>query len=626
MPQSGKSRFVDVVFPRNINRLTYILPDELVDQCRAGTAVESPIRGRNTYGIVIGISLKPPRIGKNKKLSRVTRISPDFGFSASLLALCEWISEYYICSEGLALKSLLFTDILGLPGPKKPVPEIKIGPPNEPLPDMGVISRRIKEALFRTGFQPFLFHSKSMLSDISLVMDIVRNARNIIILVPERYDLSYFLPYLKSEADGRFCVLHGSMSKSAKADAYAGIFSGKYDIVIGTMQTVFAPMPNPSLIIVLKEHSEFYKHEETPMYNVRDVAVKRGSLENIPVLLTSLVPSFESYYNSLKGKYSLIEDTSTERPEIRIINAAGSGDIVTSPLKKRITAALGERKDVLLVLNRKGHSVLKCGDCDHIEICPNCDVPYVFHSEKILRCHYCNNTIPPYEVCPKCKGVSMKFIGAGTEKIYKILEKEFDAVVTLIDAEHPDSAFTQNDRGKIIIGTELALRRIKPFYRFGLTAVLNADISLHKPDFRVYEKLFQDFVYLSQLSDTHGDMYIQTFNWKNPFFAFVKRYDYKGFFKNEIPKRRDFRYPPFFKIALLSIKKSALKTDTIAINEKDIELLGPIVKGRGKKERIEFLLKYTANIPVQKHVRNITGSIARTKKDLKIDIDPLVFS
>jgi primosomal protein N' (replication factor Y) len=624
---SNTHTFIDVVFPQNINRLTYILPDSLKGQCRTGSIVEAPIRGKVQYGMVVRTYSDRPEIGRRKKLIEIKNTVSNFNFNRSLVDLLKWVSDYYMSTEGLALKNLLFSDAFYIPRRRAAIKLQTVESPHMSLPDKKHLFKKIDNCIKEESFQTILFHSMSLASECALIMNIVDSFNNIIILVPERHDISYFVPFLEGHANGRYCTLHGGMSKSAKSEAFRGINSGKYNIVIGTMQTVFSPMSKPSIIIVFKEHSVFYKHEETPAYNVRDVAIKRGSLENIPVLLTSLAPSFESYFNHIKGKYLLIEDETPEnRPDIKVMNAAGSNTILTSPLIKRMKEAIQNNNDVLLILNRKGHSILQCNECGHIDVCVHCEVPMVLHSEKVLRCHYCSHEIEAPDMCAKCKSVDLVSIGSGTEKVYNLLKDEFNSCVQLIDREHVSENTIYKDESKIIIGTDLAFRKINPFSKFGLTAILNADISTHKPDFRIYEKLFNDIIYLSQYNEDNSDMIIQTYDWRNQYFSFVKKYDYKGFFNSEIKKREMFNYPPYSKIASLSVKKSSFNNSYSDIKDKNIEFLGPLYKKIGKKERMEFLIKYKSNIAVQGYILKLLNGIVKDKRDLKIDIDPLVFT
>jgi len=618
------SLYADVLFPQNINNLTYGIPARFMDEICEGMLVKAPLRGKEQPGFVGRIHSDLPHSVRQDKLKEIASIEPLFVYPRKLFSLLEWVSDYYMSSEGLALKSLLFTQILqSLKRPRKIKPvdvpscQMNIGSYKGLMDD---ISRAISQKTFRT----FLFHSHSTDHDISLVMNIIRTFRNILVLVPEYQDIQRFLPFFHQEANGRYCLLHGSMSKTGIHDSYRGILSKQYDIVIGTMQTVFAPMQNPSIIIVLKEHSSFYKHEETPAYNVRDVAVKRASIEKIPVLLTSMAPSLESYFNYRKKKYTLLPDpVPAEYPRIRIINASGSPSILTSPLKKGIRQALEKKGKVLLILNRKGHSILKCGDCGSMEMCPKCNVPFVYHTERVLKCHYCGARKSVHDLCHECGGSFLKFATSGTEKVYEELENEFGSVVSMIDSEHiPDSNSVSSD---IILGTELVFREIAHLPEFDLTVIMNSDIHLQRPDFRAYEKFFQQVVSLTEFNKKNSELLIQTFDWKNPFFETVRQLDYSLLFESELNKRKIFHYPPWYRIASLSLKQSDFRSKEPLKERIECEILGPLRKTTGTGG-IEFLIKCRTDRRIQKCVRDASKEIAVDDKKLKIDIDPLVFS
>jgi primosomal protein N' len=121
-------------------------------------------------------------------------------------------------------------------------------------------------------------------------------------------------------------------------------------------------------------------------------------------------------------------------------------------------------------------------------------------------------------------------------------------------------------------------------------------------------------------------MIIQTYDWRNRFFSFIKKVDYPGFFRAEIKKREMFNYPPYTRIASLSIKRSSFNDTYRDVKDNNIELLGPLYKKTGGKERIEFLIKYRSPIAVQNYIQTLLDLIAKDRKDLNIDIDPLVFT
>ena len=82
--------------------------------------------------------------------------------------------------------------------------------------------------------------------------------------------------------------------------------SGDSRIMIGPRSVVFAPLPDPGLIVVDEEHDSAYKSEEGIRYNARDLAVALGRFANCPVVLGSATPSAESYVNTRRGRYRML--------------------------------------------------------------------------------------------------------------------------------------------------------------------------------------------------------------------------------------------------------------------------------------------------------------------------------
>src|SRR5262249_14163582 len=97
---------------------------------------------------------------------------------------------------------------------------------------------------------------------------------------------------------GDVAVLHSGLSAAERHRQWALAASGKAAVVVGARSAVFAPMERLGLIIVDEEHATDYKQDQLPRYNARDVAIKRGQIEGVPVLLGSATPSLESWANA----------------------------------------------------------------------------------------------------------------------------------------------------------------------------------------------------------------------------------------------------------------------------------------------------------------------------------------
>ena len=65
----------------------------------------------------------------------------------------------------------------------------------------------------------------------------------------------------------------------------------------------FCRTPILGLIVVDEEHDQAYKQEDGVHYHARDMAVVRGHIAQIPVVLASATPSLETEVNARRGRY-----------------------------------------------------------------------------------------------------------------------------------------------------------------------------------------------------------------------------------------------------------------------------------------------------------------------------------
>ena len=130
------------------------------------------------------------------------------------------------------------------------------------------------------------------------ILQIVERGRQAIVLVPE----IALTPQTVRRFTARFArvaILHSGLSATARHRFWQQISQGQADVVVGARSAVFAPVPNLGMIVVDEEHESSYKQDLAPRYHARDVAIKRGQLENIAVLLGSATPSLETWNRTI---------------------------------------------------------------------------------------------------------------------------------------------------------------------------------------------------------------------------------------------------------------------------------------------------------------------------------------
>jgi primosomal protein N' (replication factor Y) len=348
-------------------------------------------------------------------------------------------------------------------------------------------------------------------------------------------------------------------------------------LILGARSAIFLPFSDLGLIIVDEEHEPSYKQQDpAPRYHARSAAIMMAHWYRAKVLLGTATPSIESYHNALSGKYGLVEMKERfqglQLPQITMIDLQRQyhrkemyGHFA-DPLVDKIREELSKGKQVILFQNRRGYApVLQCTKCGEAPKCPNCDVTMTYHkATNSLVCHYCGHSTRIPVTCPKC-GEEMRTQGFGTERLEEEIQGLFpEARVARMDLDSTrkkDAYQTIIDRFArhevdILIGTQMVTKGLH-FNDVSLVAVLQADSLLNTPDFRSYEQAFQMLEQVSGRAGrtgSQGEVMIQTFNPKNPVFEFLKTHDYEGLYQQQIAERELFKYPPYQRLIMLTLR------------------------------------------------------------------------
>lgn len=402
---------------------------------------------------------------------------------------------------------------------------------------------------------------------LKLIDEALKNKKDVIVLVPEISLTPQALSIFHSRYGDKVAVLHSGLSLGERNDEYKRADRGEAKIVIGTRSAVFAPLHNLGLIIMDEEQENTYKSERTPKYNAKDVAAFRCKYNKALFLMISATPSIEVYSNALKGKYVLCELNSRFGgaclPEVITVDMKqemknGNKSPISSKLKELICETLDNKKQVILLINRRGYNTfIACNDCGHVITCPNCSISLTYHStNNRLTCHYCGYTKKLDNVCPECGGDNIRYSGYGTQRIEDELSYLFpDAKILRMDADTTSTKFSHeklfnafaNHEYDIMIGTQMVAKGLD-FDDVTLVGVVNADNSLYDENYNSSERTFDlitQVVGRSGRRDNSGKAVIQTINPYNQTLECAADQDYKTFYNNEIELRKLLIYPPY---------------------------------------------------------------------------------
>ncbi|MEW6724875.1 MAG: primosomal protein N' [Bacillota bacterium] len=428
-----------------------------------------------------------------------------------------------------------------------------------------------------------------------------------IVLVPEIALTPQMVARFKARFGDRVAVLHSALSEGERYDEWQRLAAEEARVAVGARSAIFAPVQDLGLIIIDEEHENSYKQEAEPRYHARQVALARARQSRATLVLGSATPSLESYHQAREGAFRLLELPARidgrPLPPVRVIDlreelANGNRSIFSHPLAQAIDSRLSREEQVILFLNRRGFSTfVLCRECGFVLRCPHCDVSLTLHrGEGRTVCHYCGYSQPVPNVCPGCRGSQIRYFGIGTERVEAEVRKAFpQARVLRLDSDTTGQkgsherildAFA-NGQADILVGTQMVAKGLD-FPGVTLVGVITADTMLNLPDFRAAERTF---ALLTQVAGRAGrgplggEVLVQTYAPDNYAIKMASQHDYKGFYAIEIENRRELGYPPWTRLAVLSISG----TDELKVEEAANEL-GRLVEDKRGTGAISALL------------------------------------
>jgi primosomal protein N' (replication factor Y) len=385
----------------------------------------------------------------------------------------------------------------------------------------------------------------------------------------------------------------------------------------------------------------------------------RGKLADVPVVLGSATPSFESLYNVEHKRYQHLKlpfragVAASISVKLIDIRQQRLNEGLSTELIAQIHTTLAKNEQVLLFINRRGFApTLMCHHCAWVACCSACDANLVIYQHKrLLRCHHCGNEQVLVACCPRCYSNELIPLGLGTERIESVLAQLFvGKTIVRLDRDSIQRKGKLEDYllqilsgdAHIILGTQL-LAKGHHFPTVTLVAILDVDSGLFNTDFHAHEKLAQLIIQVSGRAgraDKAGKVLLQTRQPNHPLLIELLTDGYGKFANSALKEREIAGLPPYSYQALLraqaddeSIPNTFLETVAEyaqSVNEHSVKILGPISAPMAKRAgsyRYQLLFQHHNRRALHQLLTGIIAQVSHLKLAAKVrwslDVDPI---
>jgi len=608
------------------------------------------LKSKQIIGLVIKNTTKP----KFKTSPILKNISSYIGeLPDETVKLLNWIHLYYPGPSGLILTQFIPQKVIEI-NKKYNVDNTTNAYKPVNLPPLSKEQKSVLDSISSPG--TYILHGDTGTGKTRIYIELakksIRNKKTSLIMIPEISLTPQFTKVFEETFGNKVIIINSKLSPSKKLENWLKIANGNTGlIVIGPRSALFSPFNNLDTIVVDEFHEDAYKQEQSPHYHANRVASMLARIHNSVLIFGSATPTVADFYLAKTQKNPILRMKNNpvtknsghvikEIVDIKDRSEFTKSKLISNKLINFIEVALKNKEQSLLFLNRRGTArIVFCDNCGWQSVCPNCDLPLIFHADKFIsRCHSCGYNKKPPLSCPDCNEEKIIYRGFGTKALINEAIRLFpNARIQRFDNDNSVSeSFEQNYSSvisgdiDILIGTQ-TLSRGLDLPNLSVVGVMVAESSLSFPDFTASEKTYQQInQILGRIGRGHkkGSAIIQTYSPDNKTIIDSINLDFEDYYNGEIEERRKFLYPPFVQLLKLTCSKATAAGAEKASNSLikklkelnlDIVLLGPSPSFYTKKAG-----KFQYQIVVKSKLRsNLIKVINNLPAGWDYDLDPL---
>ena len=502
----------------------YVVPDALLSRVGIGTLVRVSLHGRRIGGWVVALGSGDPALATTKLLP-VIKVTGN-GPTQDTIDLGRWAAQRWAGPlRAFMVSASAPGAVVALPAPAHggPVPEPTHSATTHLLRAGGGVVRHppagdiIPVLLAACRLGPTLVVTPAV-AQARLLSSRLRRAGRTVALMPQDW-----------------------------AQAAGGV-----DVVIGARGAVWAPCAELASIVVLDEHDEGLQEERQPTWHARDVAIERGRMAGVPVLLVSPCPSATAMFVT-DADHVLRPSVSDERagwPIVEIVDRTREDPWQTSLATSALIRQIRDpQRQVVCVLNAVGRArLLACRSCKALQRCEICEAAVHQRDDGQFECRRCGMVRPA--VCQSCGAGAFAALRVGVTRLRDELEAAAGRPVVAVAGKANDLESIA-DAG-VYVGTEAVLHRVR---RADTVVFMDFDSELLAPRYRATEEALTLLARAARLVGGRGNggrILVQTNLPKHEVLDAVLHADPGRLMARELSRRQLLGFPPSAALGLVS--------------------------------------------------------------------------
>ena len=648
---------VQVLLPK-IFDFTFTYNHDSKIKYKIGDIVEIPFGLKNEIGVIwSGDSATDKKI----KIKNIKKKVGNYFLDKKLIKFIEWFSMYNMASKGLVLKMCIGGSENYFKKEEKNTLSNNIRKKKYQLNDQQINALnylKSDNSSFNVSVLQGVTGSGKTLVYFEKIKKVIIENKQVLVLLPEIFLTNQFKERFEDFFGFEPAVWHSKITPKNKRMIWQGLINNKIKLLIGARSSLLLPFKKLGLIVVDEEHDSSYKQDEGTIYNARDMAIARASVENIPIDLVSSIPSVETYNNIKNKKYRHTKISKRFNdyplPDTKIINLnldKIKHKYIANETINLVKDFLKKEEQILFFINRRGYApYIICKVCGFKHICPDCSIYLTYHNlKKKAVCHHCGYKKDIQRKCKDNKLCDFLMYGPGVEKIFDEIKNIFPKNKIKIfssdfmqNKKQTDDLFQKinNSEIDILVGTQMISKGFN-FPKLNCIVVVDADFSGRGYDLRTTEKNIQLFHQLSGRAGRFSNKSLvvyQTITPEDETLNNLIKNNPEKFLDNELILRKKNRLPPFFRLIAIIISSTQKELSYRGAQEvknklkffDELEVLGPVespISKVKKRFRSRLLLRFNNNELYQKKIAKLLKNLKISSKiKLTVDVDPINFS